>query len=136
MMALAVTLGIGCALIGYYLAVVLDVAIAGMMAVVAGGFFMFALLLSPSHGLLASLLRHRRNRRSFARSLLLAKLAGLGGRATEEELAHSLDWDGGDVSRALRDATHWGLVLRPTTREVAFTDEGRKAADNAVEISA
>ena len=136
MMALAVTLGIGSAIIGYYLAAVLDVAIAGMMAVVTGGFFMLALLLSPSHGLLANLLRHRRNRRSFTRNLFLAKLAGLGGHATEEELAYGLDWDGSDVSRALEDAARRGLVLRPTTREVAFTDKGRKAADKAVEISA
>lgn len=128
MMTLAVALGTGSAVAGYYLAAVLDVAISGMMAVVAGGFFMLALLLSPSHGLLANLLRRRRNRRSFARDLLLAKLSGLGGRATEEELVHHLNWDNSDVSRVLQDAARGGLVLRPTAEEVAFTDKGRRAA--------
>jgi manganese/zinc/iron transport system permease protein len=128
MMALAVALGIASAVLGYYLAALLDVTIAGMMAVVAGGVFVLTLFLSPSHGLLANLLRHRRNRRYFARNLLLAKIAGLGGHTTEEELAHHLNWDGSDVSNALRDGMREGFIFRPTTEEVAFTDKGQKAA--------
>jgi manganese/zinc/iron transport system permease protein len=136
MMALAVALGIASAILGYYLAALLDVTIAGMMAVVAGGLFVLTLFLSPSHGLLANLLRRRRNRRSFARSLLLAKIAGLGGLTTEEELAHHLNWDGSDVSDALRDGMRDGLIFRPTTEEVAFTDKGRKAAyETAIPIA-
>lgn len=101
MMSLAVLLGAGSAGAGYYLAAVLDVAIAGMMAVVAGGFFVLALLLSPSRGLVANLRRRRRNRRSFARDLLLAGLERLGGHASKRDLARLLDWDDGDVSEAL-----------------------------------
>jgi manganese/zinc/iron transport system permease protein len=130
MMALAVLLGAGSACVGYYLAAVLDVAIAGMMAVVAGGFFVLALLISPSRGLVADLLRQRRNRRSFARDLLVSKLAGLGERANKEELVRHLSWESSDFSRVLRDAMRSGLVLRSATQEVALTDKGREAACN------
>ena len=123
-------MGAGSACVGYYLAAVLDVAIAGMMAVVAGGFFVLALLISPSRGLVADLLRQRRNRRSFARDLLVSKLAGLGERANEEELVRHLSWESSDFSRVLRDAMRSGLVLRPATQEVALTDKGREAACN------
>ena len=127
MMALAVLLGAGSAVAGYYLAAVFDVAIAGMMAVVAGGFFMLALLLSPSCGLVANLRRQRGNRRSFTRSLLLARLESLGGHATERELAHLLDWEEDSLSQPLDDASRGGLVYSPTPGEVALTGEGRSA---------
>jgi manganese/zinc/iron transport system permease protein len=128
MMTLAVLLGVGSACVGYYLAAVLDVTIAGMMAVVAGGFFLLALLISPSHGLVADLLRRRRNRRSFALDLLVGKLASLGERATEEVLIRHLSWDRSDVSKVLRDAMHSELVFRPAAQEIALTNKGREAA--------
>ena len=127
-MSLAVLLGAGSAYAGYYLAAVLDVAIAGMMAVVAGGFFVLALLISPSHGLVANLLRRRRNRRSFALGLLVGKLAGLGERATEEDIVRDLSWGRDDFSRVLREAVRGGLVLRPATQEIALSDKGREVA--------
>ena len=127
-MSLAVLLGAGSAYAGYYLAAVLDVAIAGMMAVVAGGFFVLALLISPSHGLVANLLRRRRNRRYFALGLLVGKLAGLGERATEEDLVRDLSWGRDDFSRVLREAVRGGLVLRPAPQEIALSDKGREVA--------
>jgi manganese/zinc/iron transport system permease protein len=128
MMALAVLSGVASAVAGYYLAAIFDVAISGMMAVVAGGLFGLALLFSPSHGLLANLLRRRRNRRSFTRDLLLAKLDGLEEGTTEAELVHRLDWDEGSVSKALRDAARAGLVVRRATGKVALTVKGAGSA--------
>ena len=127
MMALAVVLGTVSAVAGYYLAAAFDVAIAGMMAVVAGGLFMLALLLSPSRGLVANLLRRRSHRRSFARRLLLSRLEALGNRAAEEELVRSLNWDEDSVSKALQDALRGGFVLKPASGEVALTVRGRTA---------
>jgi manganese/zinc/iron transport system permease protein len=132
MMLLSVALGIGSAVLGYYLAAALDVAIAGMMAVVAGGFFMLALLLSPSRGLIANLFRQRRNRRSFARDLLLAGLERLGGCATEEELARRLDWEGGSFSQSLKDASRGGFVHSHLPGEVALTKKGRSAVHRLI----
>jgi manganese/zinc/iron transport system permease protein len=136
MMALAVLLGAGSAVAGYYLAAVFDVAIAGMMAVVAGGFFVLTLLLSPSRGLIANLHRQRGNRRSFARDLLLAKLEEMGSRATEEELVHHLNWDHNDVSEALWNASRRGFVHKSGAGEVALTDKGQDTAHRVVENNA
>lgn len=136
MMALAVLLGAGSAVAGYYLAAVFDVAIAGMMAVMAGGFFMLTLLLSPSRGLIANLRRRRRNRRSFARGLLLVKLKELGSRAAEEDLVHHLNWDHNDVSEALRNASRCGFVRKSGAGEVALTDEGQDTAHQVLENNA
>ena len=120
--------GLHSPVLGYYLAASMDVAIAGMMAVVAGGLFSLALLFSPSRGLVANLLRNRRNRRSFSRKLLLARLLTLGNRATEAELSENLGWEAGRVSRALTDALRGGLVLKPAAGEVTLTRKGREAA--------
>jgi manganese/zinc/iron transport system permease protein len=136
MMALAVLLGAGSAVAGYYLAAVLDVAIAGMMAVIAGGFFMLTLLLSPSRGLIANLRRRRGTRHSFARGLLLVKLEALGSQATEEDLVHHLNWDHDDVSEALRNASRRGFVYRSGAGEVVLTDEGQDTAHRVLENNA
>ena len=141
MMALAVLLGACSAVSGYYLAAILDVAIAGTMAVVAGGFFVLTLLLSPSRGLIANLRRQHRNRRSFARDLLLAGLERLDGHATERELARLLDWEEGSLSQTLEDASRGGFVCRPTPGKVTLTEKGwtavsRLAGEHASAISA
>lgn len=128
MLVISVSLGVASAILGYYAAALLDVAIAGMMAVAAGIFFTFGLLFSPSRGLVANLLRRNRNRRSFARGLLLARLGSLGNRATEEELSAQLSWDGDKLTRALHDALNAGFVLKPAPGEVALTIKGREAA--------
>ncbi|MBA2443631.1 MAG: metal ABC transporter permease [Rubrobacter sp.] len=129
MMALSVVLGVVSSVAGYYLAALMDVAIAGMMAVVAGGFFLLALLVSPSHGLLAGLLRRRRNRRTFSRDLVLARLERLGGETTEEELSLHLDWEGGRLAATLGEASRTGLVQMSNGRgEVSLTPKGQDSA--------
>jgi manganese/zinc/iron transport system permease protein len=60
MLALAASLGAASAAAGYGLARWWDCSIAGAMALVAGLFFLAAFLFSPSQGLLARLLLHRR----------------------------------------------------------------------------
>ncbi|CAA9411035.1 Mn-Zn_transporter_SitD [uncultured Rubrobacteraceae bacterium] len=136
MMSLAVALGVASAIVGYYLAALLDVAIAGMMAVVAGALFILAMLFSPSHGLVANLLQRRRNRRFFARELLLSRLRVLGGRAAEQDLANHLNWDGGRISQSLQEALRSGFVLRTATGEVALTRKGRETATGSASSTA
>lgn len=134
MMALSVLLGVTSSVAGYYLAALLDVAIAGMMAVVAGALFVSALLLSPSRGLVAGLLRRRRNRRAFTRGLLLARIEKLGGATTEEELARQLDWEGDRLQMTLGEASRVGLVQTSNGRgEVSLTSEGRSAASKVLQ---
>lgn len=128
-MALSVLFGVLSALAGYWLASLFDVAISGMMAVAAGGFFLIALLLSPSHGLVAVILRRRTARRVFSRTLLLSRLEGLGGRATRGELADALGWDGAALTRAVEDASRGGQLSSPAPGELALTDRGREEND-------
>jgi manganese/zinc/iron transport system permease protein len=129
MMALAVAVGVASSVAGYYLAVLLNVAIAGAMATVVGALFSLALLFSPSHGLVAALLRRRRNRRDFARDLLLSGLESAGGRTTEEELARRLGWESDTVSGTLRDVARGGFASVPASGgEVVITEEGRSVA--------
>lgn len=127
-MLLAVALGVGSAVGGYYVAAAFDVAISGTMAVVAGAFFTLALLFSPSRETVANLRRRRRNRRSFARDLLLVKLEKLGSRATEGDLVQGLNWDGGDVSEALRDASRRSFLHTPEAGTVALTEASRRSS--------
>lgn len=60
MIVYSVAIGIVCAIAGYYLSSLLDASIAGMMVTVAGALFVLAFVLSPSHGMLARLLKRRR----------------------------------------------------------------------------
>jgi manganese/zinc/iron transport system permease protein len=126
MMTLSVVIGAASAVVGYYVSALLDVSIAGMMAVVAGAFFVIALLLSPSRGLVVNLRRRHRNRRSFARDLLLAKLGKLGSPTTEKDLVRQLNWDADDVSRVLRDASRGGLVHRSGAGEITLNATGAR----------
>lgn len=60
MLALSVCIGVAGALLGYGVAVWLDVSISGSMATAAGCLFALALLLSPKYGLIPRRLQQRR----------------------------------------------------------------------------
>lgn len=125
MMALAVIVGAGASVSGYYLAYAFDVSISGMMAAMCGVFFLLALMFSPSHGLVAGVLRRRRNREVFALGLLVSRV---GERTTEDDLNHDLGWDEGRVSKILEGANRNGLLLRQPSGEVSLTVRGREYA--------
>ncbi len=83
MLTWSVGIGIASAFGGYGLARLLDASIAGSMATVSGAFFLLAFLVSPRHGLLARLLRHRRLRWAMSEQLLLLHLERGGGIALD-----------------------------------------------------
>lgn len=57
LIALAVVIGILCAVVGYVLALRWNAGVAGMMSVVAGAGFLLAAVVSPRHGIVVRLLR-------------------------------------------------------------------------------
>lgn len=128
MMALAVGAGVFSAVTGYYLSSLGDVSVSGTMASVTGVLFVAALLFSPSRGLVAAAARRRRNRQTFARGLLLARVESSGSSATDAELARRLGWDEGRIGDVLQDAQREGLVLRPENGTVKLTGKGREEA--------
>jgi hypothetical protein len=105
-----------------------------MMAVMAGGFFMLTLLLSPSRGLVANLRRQHRNRRS-----LLATSCWRGWRGSaathQKRPGPPPDWDDGDVSEALQNAPA-PACSKIRSRRIALTDEGQDTAHRVAESNA
>lgn len=112
MLGLAVGTGIASALLGYGMARVLDVSIAGAMATVAGLLFVAALLLSPSHGLLARLLQLRRMGRRLSGQLLLLHLRKEGEVVPTSLLERRFGWSARRLQTVLSGLLRTGLVER------------------------
>lgn len=62
-------------ILGYQAAALLDVSIAGSMAVVTGLVFLIVFIFSPNRGLISSLLRRRKQKLEFAKATLLFHLS-------------------------------------------------------------
>jgi manganese/zinc/iron transport system permease protein len=135
MLATAVVLGVLCAVLGFVTAVWWDVSIAGAMTVVAGGFYLLAALLSPSHGLVWRWLRQLELRLRIAAEDVLAILF----RA--EEVAPGLPVELGEIQRRLGRgpmlrAGVWLAVLRGWARRKAgyleLLPDGRRYAQQVI----
>ncbi len=74
LLGLSVALGVASAISGYWLARVLDVSIAGSMAVMAGVLFAACFAFAPHRGLVAQARRRARQRIAFAERMLLVHL--------------------------------------------------------------
>jgi len=122
------------ALGGYWAARGLDVSIAGSMASMAGLVFLFALLLSPERGLLATLLLRRRQKMEFAGLLLAIHLLN---HETEPEAAeenrighlfHHLRWEPDFARRVADRAEREGFLSREDGDRLHLTPLGRETA--------
>jgi manganese/zinc/iron transport system permease protein len=130
MLLLAVGLGIASAVGGYWLARWWDASIAGAMATVAGGFFVLALLLSPSHGLLARALTQRRLGGRLADQLVLLHLGAAGHAQAPAGLRRRFGWSEPRLARVLRRLEQAGWIER-TGGGLALTAQGVGALDQA-----
>ncbi|MGB3544988.1 metal ABC transporter permease [Rubrivirga sp.] len=137
MLGLSVGIGVASAVTGYWLARVLDVSIAGSMAVMAGVLFALCFAFAPHRGLVAQARRRARQRVSFAERMLLVHL--LHHEHTPEadrecrvgHLQDHLRWEKAFASRAVRAAERGGSVRRSGDR-LALTESGREAAQRAM----
>lgn len=112
MLLLAVGFGVASAAGGYWLARWWDASIAGAMATVAGGFFVLALLLSPSHGLLARALTQRRLGGRLADQLVLLHLGAAGHAQAPAALRRRFGWSEPRLARVLRRLEQVGWIER------------------------
>lgn len=112
LLALAAALGAASAAAGYGLARWWDCSIAGAMALVTGIFFVLALLFSPTHGLLARLLIHRRLGGRLAGELLLLHLTKGGEGLPVAVLERRFGWDPRRLQRVLSRLLREGWVER------------------------
>lgn len=137
MTAIAVVIGVACALAGYWLAYALDASIAGCIAVSCGAAFGLAWAFAPGRGLVAGARRRARQRVDFALAMLTIHLANHEGRpeAVDESrldrLGAHLRWDAARVERIVASARRRGLVVE-RGGVLALTDRGRALAHEAV----
>lgn len=124
---------------GYWLAIILDGSISGGIVTMLGILFVFALLFSPSQGLIAQRRRHVRNQDRFSVDLLLMHLH-THERTIEEysesSLGHisaALHWSPDESLGTIRRATDRGMVVR-ANGNVVLTDQGRHYVDRLVRI--
>ncbi|MCK5376999.1 MAG: metal ABC transporter permease [Acidobacteria bacterium] len=114
------------AVLGYIAAFVLDVSIAGSMAVACGVFFAMAFFLAPRRGLVAQARRRRTQRLDLSLRMLVVHLLHHQGTAAEAEECRSegihqhLRWSEARTRQVLRQAEErhlverWGELLRAT----------------------
>ncbi len=128
MIGLSAVIGAASAWTGFELALWLDTSVAGAMVTMLGAFFGAALLLSPSHGLVARALRHRANARRFAVDLLVAHLSHHEGVAhTPANAGAALRWSPDHAARVIGRATTAGLIASREGR-LALTERGEARA--------
>ncbi|MCA9877257.1 MAG: hypothetical protein KC442_05735, partial [Thermomicrobiales bacterium] len=102
-----------------------------------GIFFLAALLLSPSRGLLAKAWRDRHNRDRFAADMLVVHLftheddRAEGAGNERDRLGQALRWTPGVTDAVISRAERWGLLVR-ANGQLALTDAGRVAARDAL----
>lgn len=119
---------------GFWAARWLDVSIAGSMASAAGLVFLVALLAAPERGVVADVLRLRRQRFEFARAMLAIHLLNheRGPLAEgEDRVAHlreHLRWEPEFAERVAGSAEREGLVRRIEGDRLSLTPLGREAA--------
>ncbi len=137
MLILSVLIGCVNAVIGYMIAYVLDVSIAGLIATVTLLVFAFIFILVPNRGLLAIARRHIRQKWEFAQTMLVIHLfnhEGLPEAHTESEIAHlheHLQWEPTFASQVVKYALNNRYVSQKAA-QLTLTDRGRTIAQKAL----
>jgi manganese/zinc/iron transport system permease protein len=138
MIALAVCIGAGSAITGYWLAYLLDASIAGAMATMAGVWFALTFLFAPGRGLVAIARRRRRQRYGFAQTMLTIHLLHHEGQPDElvecriAHLSEHLRWPDRFATRVVELAERAGLVHDRGDGALFLTPSGRQRAQEAM----
>lgn len=120
-------------ILGYQAAALLDVSIAGSMAVVTGLVFSAVFITAPRRGLVSSLVRRRKQKTEFAKATLLFHLSNHE-RSEEEILEAGIDtiqthlhWTGEFTSKIIKSLKREGYI-QLSGGLVKLTEEGRNAS--------
>lgn len=130
MLALSVLFGVASAVIGYYLARLLDASIAGAMASVAGGLFALVFVFSPSHGLLAKMLRHRKLSEGMSEQLLMLHL-GQTSASSLERVRRRFNWREGKLRRIVGRLSQRGWLDESAADGLRLTAAGTAALERS-----
>jgi manganese/zinc/iron transport system permease protein len=140
MIFLATGIGAGSAVLGYWVAYLIDTSIAGAMAMTIGGVFTVALLFSPDQGVLAGARRRVRQKWEFAQTMLVIHLfnhEGLPEAEVESRAAHldeHLHWSKERVTAVIERAQANGLVVEQNGL-LDLTDAGRARAAERIALA-
>jgi len=134
MLLVAVALGMAGSIGGFWLATVMDASIAGCIATMLGIIFAGVFLVAPQRGLVSLAVRRRRQKLSFASTMLTIHLLhheDLPEAERENRVAHlgeHLRWGDHFAMAVVRSAEREGLVTRTEVGALALTGEGRSHA--------
>lgn len=134
MIGLSLVIGVLGCVIGYYAALAIDTSISGMMVTVLGVIFALVLIFAPQRGLLAGLLRRRRQQWEFAARLLVIHVLNHEGQPNEgDELAlatvnQHLNWSPAYAEQIVQRARQRGWLDVAGGRLLALTPDGRQIA--------
>jgi manganese/zinc/iron transport system permease protein len=137
MVGLSALFGATSAITGYWTARLLDVSIAGSMAVCAGAVFVGVFVLAPERGLAVQIRRRRSQRLQFSTRLLLVHLLHheASPEAAEENrqraLHRHLQWSVPFTRQVIRDAAGRDLVV-PGSELLELTARGRALAESSL----
>lgn len=135
MLWIAPALGAVGAVAGYWMAHLMDASIAGSMAVMLGIMFGTVLMVAPNRGLIFQALRRRRQKVTFAGSMLTIHLLhheDLPEAEQENRVAHlgeHLRWSDHFAMTVVRQAQHENLVKLSSDGKLALTSVGRVHAN-------
>lgn len=138
MLAIGIAISIASSISGYYLAVVLDVSIGGMMAVMTGVFLALAFLFGPRYGVIARLHRRRTEREANALWTVAIHLYSHEGGAQqhEENVSRALETHLGWTASHARTVIAQGLTRDLLARQddlLVLTPKGREHARSILE---
>lgn len=104
LLILSSAIGGGTAIIGYWLARIINGSISGAIASALGIVFFLTFLFAPSQGLVARLVRRRRQRRHFVRDLVVAHVRAKNEPVPLATLGSAFGWPETMTTRAVSDA--------------------------------
>lgn len=130
---------IGCvnAVVGYWLAYITNVSIAGAIASVTFLVFVVVFMIVPNRGIIAIARRHIRQKWEFAQTMLVIHLfnhEGLPEAQEESEIAHlheHLQWEPSFASRVVKFALNNRYVSQESA-QLTLTERGRAIAQKAL----
>lgn len=131
-------ISVASSVLGYYSATLWNVSIGGMMALMTGAFLMLAFLMGPRYGVIAQLLRRRRQLRQNEARTLAVHLYNHEGQPNqgEENISRALQehllWDAMKARRVLLNSLDQGIVTREGNF-LCLTTKGRAVAQEILE---
>ncbi len=137
MLILSVVIGCVNAVIGYFIAYITNVSIAGSIASVTFLIFVLIFMIVPNRGLISIARRHIRQKWEFAQTMLVIHLfnhEGLPEAQAESEIAHlheHLQWEPTFASRVVKYALNNRYVSQ-NAAQLMLTDRGRTIAQKAL----